>query len=90
MFLTNSRYYSLESVETIARDGRTVNAVKLRRLPAVTGNAVLVESNDRLDTLSQESYDDPTMFWHIGDANSELQVNDLVKEAGRTIAIPEQ
>jgi hypothetical protein len=30
------------------------------------------------------------MFWHIADANSELQARSLVEEANRTIVVPEQ
>lgn len=90
MFLESSRYYKIKTVEIVAKDGRTVKAVKLRRLPTVSGNRTIVKGNDRLDIISQRQYGNPTMFWHIADANAELQANDLVKKTGRIINIPEQ
>jgi hypothetical protein len=30
------------------------------------------------------------MFWHLADANTELEANELVKETGRIIKVPEQ
>ena len=90
MFLESSRYYRVETVDVVTKDGRTVKAVKFRRLPAVSGQPTVVKGNDRLDIMAQRQYNNPTMFWHIADANTELQANDLVKEAGRVIEIPEQ
>ncbi len=90
MFLENSRYYKLETVEVVLKDGRTVNAVKLRRLPEITGNPTLVKANDRLDIMAQRQYNDPTRFWHIADANTELEANDLTAETGRIINVPER
>lgn len=90
MFLENSRYNKLETVEVVLKDGRTVNAVKLRRLPEITGNPTLVKANDRLDIMAQRQYNDPTRFWHIADANTELEANDLTAETGRIINVPER
>lgn len=90
MFLETSRYYRVALVEATARGGRPVMAVKLRRLPAVSGNPTLVKEPDRLDIMSQRQYDNPTMFWHIGDANTELQATELASEPGRIINVPER
>lgn len=90
MFLESSRYYRIGTVDAVTKDGRTVEAVKIRRLPKVNGQPAVVKGNDRLDITAQRQYSNPTKFWHIADANSELQANDLVKEAGRVIEIPEQ
>lgn len=87
-FLSNSRYYGLPTVETEARDGRTVTAVKRRPLPETTGDATVVKENDRLDLLADDRYNDATRFWHIADANSELEANELVAEPGRTMDVP--
>ena len=90
MFLESSRYYRLKTVDIKTKDGRVVKAVMLRRLPAVSGKPTIVKGNDRLDIMAQRQYNEPTMFWHIADANTELQANDLVKKTGRVINIPEQ
>lgn len=90
MFASNSRYYNLKSIEVVTREGRTVRAVALRRLPEVAGRETVVRDHDRLDILAQRQYDDPTRFWHIADADSELQAGDLVTQAGRVIKVPQQ
>lgn len=90
MFLSNSRYYNLETVETTDRHGRPVKAVKLRRLPATDGTAVAVKGSDRLDGMSETRYRDATRYWHIADANTELEANALVRRAGRKIRVPER
>jgi len=98
MFLESSRYYKQTVVDTVTKDtsflkkglGRTVRAITLRRLSAVSGQSTVVKGNDRLDIMAQRQYGNPTMFWHIADANTELQANDLVREAGLEIEVPEQ
>lgn len=90
MFLESSRYYRVKTANASAKDGRTVKVVKLRRLPTLSGQPSIIKENDQLDLIAQRRYDNPTMFWRIADANSELQARDLVKEVGRTINIPEQ
>lgn len=96
MFLGSSRYYKQKVLETMGKTSsatqgkQTVKAVVLRRLPITNGNPVQVKGNYRLDIISQRQYKNPTLFWHIADANSELQANDLVEEAGRIIKVPER
>ena len=85
MFLENSRYATATQVEMTLRDGRKAKAVKLRRLPQVQGEPTMIKGNDRLDILAQRAYGEPTWFWHIADANSELDATSLTAEAGRTI-----
>jgi hypothetical protein len=95
MFLANSRYFNVETVETEDRAGRKVTAVKLRRLPYVAGTATVVHGHDRLDVMALRKYSDSTQFWHIADANTELQANDLVKprlsdKEERVINVPDK
>lgn len=90
MFLSNSRYFGLDTVSATDRSGRPVQAVKRRRLPATTGIEIQVEDKDALDVLAERRYKDGTRFWHIADGNSELEANELVRVAGRTIAVPER
>ncbi len=89
MFLESSRYHRVRKDEAKARDGRIVKVVALRRLPAVVGDPTTVKENDRLDIMAQRLYDDPTMFWRIADANTELQAGELGDRPGRVIDLPE-
>ncbi len=89
MFLKNSRYYGLETVTTEDAAGREVTAVKLRRLPATTGKPARVRGHDRVDHIAQIRYRDATKYWHVADANTELEAGELTREAGRTITVPE-
>ena len=90
MFSETSRYYRQKVVDAATKKGLTVKAVTLRRLPSVTGESTVVKGNDRLDIMAQRRYQNPAMFWHVADANTELQANDLVKETGRIIKVPKQ
>ena len=79
MFDANSRYAKIPFVEVETATGKKANAVKLRRLPYVPGNLTEVKGTDRLDIMSQRKFADGTKFWHIADANTELEANDLVE-----------
>ena len=89
MFIESSRYYQQKPVNAKARDGRSVKALPLRRLPLVQGSPTEVKGSDRLDAMAQERYTQPTWFWYIADANTELEANALVRETGRVIDVPE-
>ena len=80
MFDSNSRYVNCQVVEVETAKGKqNVNAVKLRRLPYVAGYLTEVKGTDRLDIEAHRQYKDGTKFWHIADANTELEANDLVE-----------
>ena len=83
MFIDGSRYFDVQTVETKTDSGRTVTAIKLRRLPYASGTPTVVKGNDRLDVMAQRQYKDGAKFWHIADANTELEANALVKERVR-------
>ena len=94
MFLESSRYADVKQVDAEAKGGRGVRAVALRRLPFVAGTPTVVRGNDRLDIVAQQKYSDGTKFWHVADANTELEANDLLKqrpqaEEARVINVPE-
>lgn len=90
MFLESSRYYKVRRETATATDGRTVSVVALRRLPEPSGKITAVKEGDRLDILAKRFYDDATRFWHIADANTELEASELVCEAGNSFKVPEQ
>jgi len=94
MFSDSSRYVNVKTVEAETEDGRTVTAVALRRLPTVAGTPTVVTGADRLDVMAQRKSGDGTKLWHIADANTELEANDLVKprpydKEARVITVPE-
>ncbi len=95
MFLESSRYFNVKTVEAETERGRKVKVVMLRRLPYVSGTSTIVKGNDRLDVMAQRKYSDATRFWHIADANTELEANNLVKQRpqdkeARVINVPEK
>lgn len=90
MFLPNSRYADVPvTTEGRTPDGRKVTALKLRRLPRVSGQPVIVRDNTQLDVLALEKYSDATKYWHVADANTELEAKHLLDEPGDTFLAPE-
>lgn len=91
MFLPSSRYVNQKIVSAKARDGREVEAVTLRRLASPPGPlSYEVRGHDTLDMMADRQYGDGTMFWHIADANTELQANALVRVPGRVVWVPDK
>jgi len=88
MFLPNSRYFKVATVETTTSTGETVTALKLRRLPQVTGEHAMVQSGDRLDLFAHDRVGDATQFWHVADANSALDGRTLVETPGDALNVP--
>ena len=88
MFLPNSRYANVATVDTTTETGERVLALKLRRLAPTGGNPRTVQSGDRLDLFAQAIHGDATGFWHVADANSELEAAELTRRPGRVIAVP--
>ena len=88
MFLPNSRYYKVATVETTTSTGETVVALKLRRLTPVAGEPQMVQAGDRLDLLAHARTGDATQFWHVADANSALDGRTLVETPGATLNVP--
>lgn len=90
MFLRNSRYAKVPTVEVDSprADAQPVTIVKLRALPPTPGDPVAVRSHDQLDAMSEARYRDATRFWHVADANAELDASRLTDETGRVIRVP--
>lgn len=88
MFTRNSRYFGLPTVAVTTTDGRQSQAVKLRRLPITPGDDYQIHDGDQLDVMSDRRYRDPTRYWYVADANSELEAEELVRRAGRVIKVP--
>lgn len=88
MFLENSRYFNQPTMQRKLRDGRTVTLVQPRLLPSPEGVATSLQANDRLDILALRQYQDGTRFWHIADANSELDARVLTEKQEVSAAAP--
>lgn len=88
MFLDNSRYKNVATVQTTLATGETVVALKLRRLTPVAGDPRTVRSGDRLDLIAHELNGDATQFWHVADANTALDSRSLVATVGDALDVP--
>ena len=88
MFRSNSRYFNTQTVTAVGADGHEVTAVSLRVLPRTAGVPTIVRSGDQLDVMAHGVTGDGTRFWHIADANCELEANALVTRDGRVIGVP--
>ena len=88
MFLANSRYAKVATVETVTSTGEQVVALKLRKLTPVEGEPQMVQAGDRLDLFAQARVGDATQFWHVADANTALDGGTLVETVGDTLNVP--
>ena len=88
MFLANSRYAKVATVETVTSTGEKVVALKLRHLTPAAGEPQRVQSGDRLDLYAHAINGDATQFWHVADANSALDGRTLVEQPGDTLDVP--
>ena len=90
MFTKDSRYATTPTV--IVRDaaGREVTALKLRKLSDSPGQLLSVNGSDQLDVIAERCYRDGARFWHIADANTEIEAADLLIPVGRRISVPER
>jgi hypothetical protein len=90
MFGHKSRYKEIETVNARNKDRREVTAVKLRQLSKPAGVEVMITDGNQLDVMSEQRYNDPARFWHIADANTELEAEKLTEQAARVIKVPER
>lgn len=89
MFLKNSRYADLPTVAVPNPHGDgQVAIVKLRRLPKTQGEPRAVRAPDQLDAMAEAAYGDPTRYWHIADANTEIEAAELTRRPGRVVDVP--
>lgn len=78
MFLNTSRYAKTPTAQLTLPDGTQVAVVTLRTIPPTAGDATPVTDNDRLDVIAYRNYGDATRFWHVADANTELDSTRLI------------
>jgi hypothetical protein len=88
VFLESSRYFGVGTMTVKTPDGRTVRAVEPRTLPDPAADPLELKGNDRLDVLAQRRYQDGTRFWHIADANTELEARRLTEQEPANTSAP--
>jgi len=88
-FRENSRYYNQKTETITTKDGRKVSVLTLRVIKQRPGKTIQVKPTDRLDVLAYYLYKDSTRFWHIADANTELDSTKLIKADTKTLEVPE-
>lgn len=89
MFLKNSRYAAVSTVSVPNPHGEgQVAVVKLRFLPTTAGEPKEVLVHDQLDAMAEAGYGDATRYWHVADANTELEAAELTRHPSRVIAVP--
>ena len=89
MFTDTSRYAKTPTVNVPLPDGREGPALKLRTLPAPAGQPHAVRDRDQLDVLAHAQTGDGKRFWHIADANTEREAQQLLREVNATIQLPQ-
>jgi hypothetical protein len=90
MFSKRSRYSKTGQITASDDRGREVTAIRLRELGDPPARPARVTQGDRLDVISERRYQDGARYWHIADANSELEAAALTTEAARMIKVPER
>jgi len=89
MFFKGSRYENVATDSITNAQGQVIRFKKVRFIPDTSAQAaVVVNQGERLDHIAQRVYQDPELFWRIGDANFALWPPDLVAEPGRLLKVP--
>lgn len=92
MYKPDSRYSVLETLTIELPDGRVVRFTRRRFLPAVSEHQrlvdVVVDENDRVDTIAAKNLGDPEQFWRVADANGAMHPAELTARLGRVLRIP--
>jgi hypothetical protein len=88
MFLENSRYFNQATMVVKDKDGRSLAALQPRLLPAPPGVSTLLMANDRLDIIALRQYQDGTKFWHIADANTQIEARLLTEPEIASSPVP--
>lgn len=91
MFPVTSRYYAIETLKTVAADGREVIYLRRRFLPLGAGIILaqhIVTQGERLDNITAQHLQDPEQFWRLCDANDAMQPEELTTTIGRRLRIP--
>jgi hypothetical protein len=87
-----SRYYSLETAQFMAADGRQIAYKRRRFLPRGETLPLQVEviatRDDRLDVITAQTLGDPEQFWQVCDANNAMNPASLLTDTVQTLRVP--
>lgn len=90
-FAANSRYLQTPVKTCTSPDGREINYLARRFLPAPEDLAQFasytVVVGDRLDTIAARAFGDPELFWRLVDGNRELVPRALTATIGRQLRL---
>jgi hypothetical protein len=88
MISANSRYADSLLV-TVSQNGKDRQVITPSNATSYTFNYVftVTDSSDRLDTIANAFYGDPTKWWQYADANPEI-MNWFDLDEGTTLRIP--
>ena len=91
MFDPGSRYATLEILTRTGPDGREINYLARRFVPAPAPGTVIrehvVTEGDRLDHIAARYLGDPELFWQIADVNGGMRAEALAEETGRRLVV---
>ncbi|WP_295795282.1 hypothetical protein [Mucilaginibacter sp.] len=90
-FTPSSRYYPIDAATIETADGRTVNYLRRRFIPPASSFYLLqyhtVVKDERLDNITSQYINDPTLFWQLCDANNVMDPDELTSTPGQQIRI---
>ncbi len=90
-FAANSRYHGVPTRTLAGPDGRSVNYLERRFVPApetaLSAQCHTVQQGDRLDLLAARTIGDPEQWWKIADANAAMVPEQLTDRPGRVLRI---
>jgi hypothetical protein len=90
VFERTSRYQGVSEAVHDDGTGRPVRYKLLRIIPnPPAGDLHAVTQGDRLDRVAAAAYGDPEQSWRICDANGAFDPDDLVRETGRRLVVPQ-
>jgi hypothetical protein len=89
MFTDTSRYAKTPTATVALPDGREGPALKLRTLPTPPAQPHAVRDRDQLDVLAHAQTGDGKRFWHVADANTEREAQQLLREVNAIIRLPQ-
>jgi hypothetical protein len=90
VFARGSRYGGGPEAIHDEGGGRPVRYKLLRPIPDPPPSGLhAVTQGDRLDRVAADAFGDPEQSWRICDANRAFDPDDLVRETGRRLVIPQ-
>ena len=91
-FPPNSRYYQMPIRTHVTPDGTVESFVGRRIIPALERYRVLdryrTRSKSRIDTVADEVFGDPELYWRLCDANGDAEPATAAQPEARLLIVP--